>query len=88
MLLLAFMAILGECDKEEDFEMRKEKIWVKRAARTFFQTAVGYMVTAAGTYCSGVVDFSDKNAIISAISGVIISAVSAGIAAVMNLKEE
>ena len=56
-----------------------KKPCVKRAVRTFFQTAIGYVaVNIAAT------DLNVK----SAVLGLAISAVSAGIAAVMNLKEE
>ena len=55
------------------------KTYVKRALRTFLQTAVGYIaVNIAAT------DLSVKSAVI----GLAVSAVSAGVAAVMNLKEE
>lgn len=53
------------------------KIWIKRALRTFLQTAVGYLAVNVST-----VDFSVK----SAVTGLAVSAVSAGLAAVMNLK--
>ena len=56
-----------------------KKTYVKRALRTFLQTAVGYIaVNIAAT------DLSVK----SAVLGLAISAISAGVAAVMNLKEE
>ena len=59
------------------------KIWLKRALRTFFQTAVGYLAVNVA-----VVDFSaDKAALKSCLVGLGVSAVSAGISAVMNLKE-
>lgn len=55
-----------------------KKNCVKRAVRTFLQTAVGYIaVNIAAT------DLNVKTAVI----GLCISAVSAGLAAVMNLKE-
>ena len=57
---------------------------VKRALRTFFQTAIGYLAVNVA-----VVDFSaDKAALKSCLVGLGVSAVSAGISAVMNLKEE
>ena len=49
---------------------------VRRALRTFFQTAVGYIAVNSVS-----ADFTTKNAVI----GFITAAVSAGIAAVMNL---
>ena len=55
------------------------KTYVKRALRTFVQTAVGYIaVNIAAT------DLTVK----SAVLGLAVSAVFAGVAAVMNLKEE
>lgn len=55
-----------------------KKTFVKRAVRTFIQTAVGYIaVNVTAT------DLSVK----SAVLGLAVSAVAAGIAAVMNLKE-
>ena len=60
-----------------------KKNCVKRALRTFFQTAVGYLAVNVA-----VVDFSaDKAALKSCLIGLGVSAVSAGISAVMNLKE-
>ena len=54
------------------------KTWMKRAVRTFVQTAVGYIsVNIVAT------DLTAKSAVI----GLIVSAVSAGIAAAMNFKE-
>ncbi len=56
-----------------------KKTYVKRALRTFLQTAAGYIaVNIAAT------DLSVKSAVI----GLAVSAVSAGVAAVMNLKEK
>ena len=61
-----------------------KKNGVKRALRTFFQTAIGYLAVNVA-----VVDFSaDRAALKSCLVGLGVSAVSAGIAAVMNLKEE
>ncbi len=55
-----------------------KKNCVKRAFRTFLQTAVGYIaVNISAT------DLTVK----SAVLGLCVSAVSAGLAAVMNLKE-
>ncbi len=54
------------------------KTWIKRALRTFVQTAVGYIsVNIVAT------DLTAKSAVI----GLIVSAVSAGVAAAMNFKE-
>ena len=60
------------------------KNWIKRALRTFVQSAIGYIVVAIPA-----VDFSgDKAVLKTALIGIGVSAVSAGLAAVMNLKEE
>ncbi len=55
------------------------KTWIKRALRTFVQTAVGYIsVNIVAT------DLTARSAVI----GLIVSAVSAGVAAAMNYKED
>lgn len=60
------------------------KIWIKRALRTFLQAAVGYLVVAVPA-----VDFSgDGKAVKTALIGIGVSAVAAGLAAAMNLKEK
>ncbi len=51
---------------------------VRRAVRTFFQTAAGYIAVNIAD-----VDISTG----SAVKGFVISALAAGFAAVMNLKE-
>ena len=61
-----------------------KKNCVRRALRTFLQTAIGYLAVNVA-----VVDLSaDKAALKSCLVGLGVSAVSAGISAVMNLKEE
>ena len=61
-----------------------KKNCVRRALRTFVQTAIGYLAVNVA-----VVDFSaDKAALKSCLVGLGVSAVSAGISAVMNLKED
>lgn len=56
---------------------------LKKAARTCLQTALGYIITNIVF-----VDFTgDKDVIKSALIGLCVSALSAGIAAVMNLEE-
>ncbi len=60
------------------------KNWVKRAVRTFFQTAVGYVSVNLVT-----VDFTTGSDVLKAtLIGVAVSGVAAGMSAVMNLKEE
>lgn len=64
--------------------MKITKKTLKRAARTFIQTAMGY---AAVNIMA--VDFSaSKELLKSALIGLGMSAVSAGLAAVMNLDKE
>lgn len=58
----------------------KESLY--RALRTFVQTALGYVVVNVA-----VVDFSVENqALKTALLGLLISAISAGIAGVMNIQ--
>lgn len=56
---------------------------LKRALRTFFQTAIAYVAVNIA-----VVDFTQKEAAKSAVIGLIVSAVAAGIAAAMNLEKD
>ena len=56
------------------------KNWIKRAVRTFVQTAVGYIAVNIVA-----VDWSaDRSVIKAAVVGVGVSAIAAGMAAVMN----
>ena len=60
------------------------KNWMKRALRTAFQTMIGYIAVAMPS-----IDWSaDKSILKPILIGVGISAVSAGLAAAMNLEEE
>lgn len=60
------------------------KNWMKRALRTAFQTMIGYIAVAMPS-----IDWSADRSILKPILiGVGISAVSAGLAAAMNLEEE
>lgn len=60
------------------------KIWIKRALRTALQTAIGYLTVAVPT-----VDWSADRAVLrSVLIGIGISAVSAGLAAAMNVNEQ
>lgn len=59
------------------------KEWARRAIRTFVQSALGYLIVAVPA-----VDFAAENSVIkSALIGIGVSAVAAGIAAVMNIGE-
>lgn len=56
------------------------KNWVKRAIRTFVQSAIGYVAVAIPA-----IDFTaDNSALKTSLIGLGVSAVSAGIAAIMN----
>ena len=64
--------------------MKFTKETLRRALRTFAQVAVGYIVTHIP-----IVDFTDADEVIKrALIGLIVSAISAGIAAAMNLETE
>lgn len=57
---------------------------IRRAARTFLQTAIAYIAVNVA-----IVDFSaDKAALRSALIGLCVSAVAAGLAAAMNLEKK
>ena len=56
-----------------------KKEWLRRAVRTFIQTAAGYISVNIVT-----TDLTVK----SAVLGLAVSAISAGIAAIMNLENE
>lgn len=56
---------------------------IKRAARTFVQAAAGYIVANAALYIGS--DFSDMHVVKTVLVGIGVSAVAAGLAAVMNL---
>ena len=59
------------------------KTYVKRALRTFLQTAVGYIATNIVA-----INFTDVDVAKSALLGLGVSAIAAGLAAVMNLRDE
>jgi len=60
------------------------KEWVKRALRTFLQSAIGYAAVALPS-----VSFTDTGDTLKfALLGVGVSAVAAGLAAVMNIIDE
>lgn len=62
--------------------MTVTKNTLRRAARTFFQTAAGYI-------CVNVtmLDFSQSREVVrSALTGLTVSAIAAGLSAVMNLE--
>lgn len=55
---------------------------IKRALRTFFQTAVGYIAMNLT-----IVDWNDVSALKNVLFGLGVSAIAAGTAAIMNLDE-
>ena len=60
------------------------KNWIKRAVRTFVQTAIGYISVNVVA-----VDWTaDRSVIKTAVIGVGVSAVAAGLAAVINFIED
>jgi hypothetical protein len=61
------------------------KNWVKRAIRTFVQSAVGYVAVAVPA-----IDWtsSGRATLKTALVGLGVSAVSAGISAVMNIMDD
>lgn len=61
----------------------KMKEWAYRALRTFLQSAVGYIVIALPN-----VDFSEQSKAKTALIGIGVSAVAAGLAAVMNINTD
>jgi len=59
------------------------KNWLRRALRTALQTAVGYLAVAVPS-----IDWStEKSVLKTTLIGIGVSAVSAGLAAAMNLEE-
>lgn len=64
--------------------MKFTKTTLKRAAKTFIQSAVSYLVVSLAA-----VDFStDSTALRTVLLGLCVSAVSSGLAAVMNLEKK
>lgn len=61
----------------------KMKEWAYRALRTFLQSAVGYIVIALPN-----VNFSEQSKAKTALIGIGVSAVAAGLAAVMNINND
>ena len=57
-----------------------------RTARTFIQVSLGYIGTNLSCAIAGI-DFTDGDAVVNVLVGLAISSISAGIAAVMNLKK-
>ncbi len=61
------------------------KACLRKALRTFFQTAIGYLITNVSLYVGGI-NFNDGDLVKNALFGLCVSAVSAGAAAVMNIE--
>ena len=63
--------------------MKMTRKTLNRALRTFLQTALGYVAVNIA-----VLDFSQSGTVLkSALTGLAVSAVAAGLAAVMNMEE-
>lgn len=60
-----------------------KKNWIKRALRTFVQAAVGYVCVALPA-----IDWQNEGALRSALVGLGVSALAAGISAVMNYLDD
>lgn len=58
-----------------------------RALRTFLQTALGYILANLALFLTGT-DFANKEVWKSAVCGLLVSSVSAGLSAVMNLEKK
>jgi len=63
--------------------MKFTKETLKRTARTFLQSAVGYIIAHIV-----LIDFTDLSLVKSALLGLVVSAGAAGLAAIMNLESE
>lgn len=60
---------------------------LKRALRTFLQTALGYILANLALFLTGT-DFANAEMWKSAVCGLLVSSVSAGLSAVMNLEKK
>jgi hypothetical protein len=67
--------------------MKITKNTIKKSVRTFIQAAIGCIVVNIGTYATGI-DYSNWGALKPILISFAVSAVSAGVAAVMNLESE
>jgi hypothetical protein len=64
--------------------MKVTKVCIKKALRTFIQSAVAYVAVNIA-----IVDFSDgKEALKSTLIGLAVSSLAAGLSAVMNLEKK
>lgn len=69
---------------KEGIVIKFSKETFRRAARTFFQAALAYIAVNLV-----LIDFSDSNeAVKTAVIGLLVSALAAGLAAAMNLEEK
>ena len=60
--------------------MNARREWLVRAARTFFQAALGYAAANAAGVIGG------ENAARDALAALVVASVAAGLAALMNLR--
>ena len=58
---------------------------LRRTLRTFLQTAIGYLITNISLALTGI-DFADGDVLKNTLIGLAVSSLSAGAAAVMNMK--
>ena len=70
----------------KNFNFCFSKECLRKALRTFLQTAIGYVITNVSLYFTGI-DFNDEGLLKNALIGLAISAFSAGASAVMNLEK-
>ena len=70
----------------KNFNFCFSKECLRKALRTFLQTAIGYVITNVSLYFTGI-DFNDESLLKNALIGLAISAFSAGASAVMNLEK-
>lgn len=68
------------------FKLYLSKDCLKKALRTFLQTAIGYIITNITLYLGGI-DFADGDVLRNALIGLAVAAFSAGSAAVMNIEK-
>lgn len=62
------------------------KEMIMRTARTFFEAAIGYICANIAVYLAG--DNSDTSVAKTALMGLLMSSVAAGVAAVLNMPKK
>lgn len=74
----------GKYNIMSTFKKYFTKNCLTRTLRTFLQTVIGYAVTNFSLYLGGI-DYTNGSLLKNALIGLAVSAISAGLAAVMNL---